>query len=85
MHRYISGHCSSFPQDGIDPVCVGAVALAGTEVKMESRQCRMCMCEANHEEKEQRLTASEASSAVIGELVMYDNMSFLYKKLTKKN
>lgn len=48
-------------RDSIDPVCVRVVALAGTEVNMELRQCTMCMCEANHEEKEQRLTASGAS------------------------
>lgn len=37
-------------QAGIHLVCV--VAFAGTEVSMKSRQCTMCMCEANHEVKE---------------------------------
>lgn len=45
----------------------------------------MCMCEANHEEKEQRLLASGASSAVICELVMYDNLSFKKKKKKEKH
>lgn len=39
----------------------------------------MCMCAANHEEKEPRLTASGATSAVVCDLVMYDIMSFMLK------
>lgn len=68
-------------RDGVEPVRVGVVALAGAEVNMESRRCRMCTCEANHEEKEQRLTAGGASLASVDfgvcELVTYDNLSFL--------